>query len=167
YYMGVDRTGDDRYIVIHSGSTVSDEVRYLASDTPDGEFKVLAPRERDFEYSADHIGDRWVIRTNWQAENFRLMAVADADAGTKAAWREILPHSDTVFLEEFELFDNHLAIGERSDGLKRVRIRSWDGSREEYIGADEPAYVANIDVNAEQDSDWLRYAYSSLTTPHT
>jgi oligopeptidase B len=167
YYMGVDRTGDDRYIVIHCGSTVSDEVRFLPSDRPDGDFQVLAPRERDFEYSADHIGDRWIVRTNWQAENFRLMQVADAQVGRKNAWGELLPHNESVFLEEFELFDSHLAIGERSDGLKRVRIRSWDGLRSDYIGADEAAYVASIDVNTEQDSEWLRYRYSSLTTPGT
>lgn len=167
FYLGVDRSGDERYIVIHSGSTVTDEVRFLDAAVPEGAFRVLAPRERGIEYSADHIGGRWIVRTNWQAPNFRLMAVDDADAGSRTGWRELLPHRDDVYLEEFELFRDYLAIGERSEGLKRVRIRAWDGSREEYIDADEPAYVAEIDDNPEQDSRWLRYRYSSLTTPGT
>ena len=167
YYLGVGRSGDHRYVLIQSSSTVSDEVRFLPADRPDEAFRVLAPRERDFEYSADHIGDRWVIRTNWQAPNFRLMEVEDASTGTRDGWREVLGHDPEVYLEEFELFEQFLVIGERSDGLKRVRIRSWDGSREDYIGADEAAYVASIGTNAEQDSTWLRYHYSSLTTPNT
>ena len=167
FYLGVDRSGDERYVVIHSGSTVTDEVRFLDAGTPEGEFEVLAPRERGVEYSADHIDGRWIIRTNWLAPNFRLMAVGDAATGSRDGWQELLPHRDDVYLEEFELFREFLAIGERSEGLKRVRIRAWDGSREEYIGADEPAYVAEIDDNPEQDTRWLRYRYSSLTTPGT
>lgn len=167
YYLGIGRTGDERYLTIHSASTISDELRFVAADQPDQPFTVLAPRQRDFEYSADHIDQHWIIRTNWNAPNFRLMEAADADVFNRDAWRELIAHRDDVYIEEFELFQRHLAIGERSDGLKRVRIRRWDGSNEEYLGADEAAYVAEIDINAEQDSDWLRYSYSSLTTPET
>ncbi len=165
YYLSVDRTGDHRYLVIESSATVSDELRYLAADDPEGEFTVFAARARDFEYDADHIDGRWVIRSNWNAPNFRLLEVADADVGKREAWREILAHRDDVYLEEFDLFTGFLAIGERSEGLQRVRIRSWDGGRDEHIGADEPVYVASIFNNSEQDSDWLRYHYSSPTTP--
>ena len=167
YYLGIGRTGDERFLTIHSASTVSDEMRFVDAAQPDKPFTVLAARERDFEYSADHIDGRWIIRSNWQAPNFRLMEAADADVHDRHAWRELIGHRDEVYIEEFELFRDHLVIGERSDGLKRVRIRRWDGSREDYIGADEAAYVAEIDVNAEQDSPWLRYSYSSLTTPQT
>jgi oligopeptidase B len=167
FYLGIGRTGDDRYLVIHSTSTVSDEIRYAPADRPDAPFTVLATRERDFEYEADHIGDRWIIRTNWLAPNFRLMEARDGEVSDRNAWRELVGHSDEVYIEEFELFRDHLAIGERSGGLKRIRVRRWDGSREDYIAADEPAYVAEIDVNAEQDTPWLRYSYSSLATPQT
>ncbi|MFB9068863.1 S9 family peptidase [Pseudofulvimonas gallinarii] len=167
YYLAIGRTGDERFLVIHSSSTVSDELRYVAADQPQQPFTVLAARERDFEYDADHIDNRWIIRTNWQAPNFRLMEAADSDIADRGKWRELVGHRDDVYIEEFELFRNHLAIGERSEGLKRVRIRRWDGAREDYIGADEAAYVAEIDVNSEQDSEWLRYSYSSLTTPES
>ncbi len=33
--------------------------------------------------------------------------------------------------------------------------------------ADEPAYSMGLSVNAEPDTDWLRYSYTSLTTPDT
>src|SRR5690606_18895105 len=73
YYMGIDRTRDDRYIVIGVSSTVSDELRYAPAADP-REFTVLAPRERDLEYSADHLDGRWVILTNADgAKNFKLV----------------------------------------------------------------------------------------------
>lgn len=167
FYIGVGRTGDHRYVVIHASSTVSDEIRFLPADQPHGAFSVLAPRARDFEYSADHIGDRWLIRTNWQAANFRLMQVRDDQTGNREHWQEVLAHREDVYLDDFELFTGFIAIDERSQGLRRVRVRSWDGSHDQYIGADEPVHVTGIHVNSEQDSDWLRYHYSSPTTPGT
>ena len=165
FYMGIDRTRDDRYIVIGVGSTVSDELRYAPADNPES-FTVLAPRERDLEYSADHHGGRWVIRTNADgAANFKLVT-APSDATSRAQWTDRVAHRDDVFIEGFELFDGFTAIGERSDALERVRVLKDDGS-EQHVAADEPAYSMGLAVNAEPDSQWLRYSYTSLTTPAT
>ena len=170
FYMGIDRTRDDRYIVIGVSSTVSDELRYAPADAPEA-FAVLAPRERDVEYSADHHGGRWVIRTNAPdaqgrpAPNYRLVTAPDG-AASRAQWTDWVPHRDDVFIEDFELFDGFAAIGERSEALERVRILKADGS-EEHVAADEPAYSMGLSTNSEPDTSWLRYSYTSLTTPAT
>ena len=78
FYMGVGRTSDDKYICIGLQSTVSNEYRCTSAATP-GEWALLAPRERDFLYGADHVGNRWIVRTNWNAKNYKLMEVADPE----------------------------------------------------------------------------------------
>jgi oligopeptidase B len=167
FYMGLGTTGDDRYVTLHLTSTVTDELRYLPVEQPGGEFAVLYPRERDHEYDADHVGERWVIRTNWQATNFRIMTAADDAAQDRAGWAELVPHDDAVFLGEFDAFRDFIAIAERHNGLRRLRVLSWDGELDFPVDADDHAYVMGINENPEQDSDWLRYSYSSLTTPDT
>ena len=163
YYLGVGRTRDEKYLTIRASSTVSDELRYAPAANP-GEFKVLAPRERDLEYSADHYGDRWLIRTNADgAANFKIMTASD-DATARSDWQEWIAHDPAIYLEYFEPFADYTAIGERSDGLDRIRIVKKDG-QSEYLKADEPAYTMGISSNPEPDSDWLRYSYTSLTTP--
>jgi oligopeptidase B len=128
---------------------------------------VLAPRQRDFEYQADHLGGRWVITTNWDAPNYRLMTVADADAwGSRDKWAELVPHSQDVFISDVELFDGFIAIAERSEGLSRIRVLKPDGTSE-LVKSDEPAYTMGEAINAEPGTDWLRYTYTSLTTPST
>ena len=132
-----------------------------------GEFAVVAPRQRDFEYQADHLGDRWVVRTNWDAPNFRLMTLADGEPlGDRGRWKELVPHSKDVFIEDTELFDGFIAIAERSGGLKRLRTLGNDG-KSDFVASDEPAYTMSLNVNAEPDTDLLRYSYTSLTTPNT
>ena len=170
FYMGIGRTRDDKFICISVESTVSSEQRCSPAANP-GVFTVLAPRQRDVEYSADHLGDRWIIRTNWggtgqkPAKNFKLMT-APTDATSREQWTDWLAHDDKVFIEGFELFNDFTAVSERSNGLERIRLIRADG-KEEYVKADEPAYSMGLAVNSEPDSELLRYSYTSMTTPGT
>lgn len=165
FYMGIDRTRDDRYIVIGVSSTVSDEIRYAPAADPQA-FTVLAGRERDLEYQADHLDDRWVILTNADgAKNFKLVQ-APSGSTSRKDWTDVVAHDENVLLETFELFDGFVALGERSEALERVRILR-PGREDEYVAADEPAYSMGLSANTEPDTTKLRYTYTSLTTPAT
>ncbi|WP_186442664.1 S9 family peptidase [Lysobacter antibioticus] len=170
FYMGIDRSRDDAYICISVHSTVSSEFRCAPAADPK-EFFVLAPRERDVEYDADHLGGRWVIRTNAPgadgkpAPNFKLVTAADG-ARSRKEWQDWVAHRDDVFIEGFELFDGFTAIAERSNALERLRLLDRDG-KEEFVKADEPAFSMGLSTNSEHDTEWLRYTYTSMTTPAT
>lgn len=168
FYLGVRKTGDERFILIALDSTVASEYRFIASGDPAGTARVLAPRETGVLYAPDHVGDRWVIRTNWQAPNFRLMTVADADVADKSKWRELVPHDSKVLLEGFLAFKDYLALRERSDGLLRIRHAPWAAfDRWTYVRSDEPAATQSFYVNAEQDTPLLRYTETSLVMPQS
>ena len=164
FYMGVGRTSDDKYICIFLQSTVSNEQRCTSAANP-GKWAILAPRERDFLYQADHVGNRWIIRTNWNAKNYKLMDVADSAAGKgRSAWRDFVPHNPQVFIENFAPFNTFVAIEERAGGNKRIRLLGSDGKSSD-VASDEPAYAMSLDANPEVESTKLRYTYDSLTTP--
>lgn len=174
FYMGIDRTRDDKYIVIGVSSTVSDELRYAPAADP-ARFTVLSPRARDVEYDADHFDGRWVIRTNdAKATNFKIVTAQDG-ATARKDWKDWIAHRDDVYIEGFELFDGFTAIAERSNALERVRLLKGAPGQAlagaagagDYIQADEPAYSMGLDANPEPDTDWVRYGYTSLTTPAT
>jgi oligopeptidase B len=162
--IGVGKTKSKRFIIVGSYQTLSSESRYLDADDPDGDFTVFLPREADHEYSIDHHGDRFLIHTNWEASNFRLMETP-INATSKENWRDVLPHREDIYLQSTEAFDDYLVAVERKNGLRQMRIEPWDGSGEHYLDFGEPAYVAYIDNNPESDTKTLRYGYSSLTTP--
>ncbi len=167
FYVDVGTTKDGRYLYIHSQSTLSSEQRYADAADPALEFRVISPREHDHEYQADHFDGRWIIRTNWQAPNFRLVEAPVGNSFDRATWRELVAHGDEAFVHEFSVFRDFLAIEERSGGLRRLRIRPWDGGRDFHIDSDEPAYRAALGDNEEIDAHLVRYTYTSLTTPTT
>lgn len=165
FYTTVQKTKDERYLLIIAESTVSTEVRHADAADPALNFRVFLPRERDHEYYVDHLDGRWIIRSNWQAPNFRLMTATVGEEGDRANWRELVAHRDDAFIHGFDVFHDFLAIEERSGGLRKIRIRPWDGSADFFIAADEAAYTTVLGQNAEIDTNIVRYEYTSLTTP--
>lgn len=165
FVCGAYRSKSGQFIMIASGSTVSNEYRFLDANNPEGEFAVFQPRERDLEYSVAHYNDFWYIVTNAdKATNFKLMRTS-LDKTEKKNWEEVIPHREHVYLENLEIFKDFLVTEERENGLTRIRIKRWDGSDEHYMEFDEETYTAGIGNNPEFDSQTLRYGYSSLTTP--
>ena len=163
---GISRTADNRYICITVSTTVSDEQRCAPAADP-VRFTLIAARAREFKYDADHIGDHWVIRTNRGARNYKLVTVGDTDlARGPAAWRDLVPASKTVFIENFRPFDGFIAIDQRADANRQVRLLT-DAGRSIPVRADEPAYTMVLGGNFETASPWVRYTYSSLVTPTT
>lgn len=167
FYLGLGRSKTERYLFIVSQSTVSSEVRYARADDPGLAFEVAVPRERDHEYQLEDLGDRFVIRTNWQARNFRIVTAPLAALADRSAWRDEVPHRSDAFIGGFEVFRDYLVVGERSGGLRRIRVRTWDGTRDGLIAAPESACTMAIGANEEFDSGVLRYVYTSMTTPNT
>jgi oligopeptidase B len=160
----VVRTKSKRFILIGSDQTLSSEYRYLDADAPGGEFTVIAPRERDHEYSVDHAGDHFYIRTNRNAKNFRLMKAPVATPGERH-WTEVVPHRADVLLEGFEIFRDHLVLTERRRGLIHLRIMPWNGDAPHDIAFTEASYTAGLDVNRNFNTGIVRFSYSSPVTP--
>jgi oligopeptidase B len=113
-----------------------------------------------------HQGDRFLIRTNFDATNFRLMETPVGSPG-RENWRELVPHLEDVLLESVRPFRNFIVLSERTDGLNRLVVMGVaDGERRE-IEFDESAFDVWVDDNREYETDVLRFAYTSLTTPVT
>ena len=177
FYTGVSKSKSDRFIFIHMESTVSSEWRYAQADDPALEFRTILPHERDHEYQVEHLGGAFIIRTNWQARNFRLMQVPIGREGSRAEWQDLVAHRDDTFIEDFDVFNGFLALSVRTGGLAKISIALWTPGRsaavsvqsaaEFFIASDEAAYATSLSVNPELDTDLVRYEYSSLTTPTT
>ncbi len=166
FRVGVFTTKSKKYVMIVSRSTLSTEYRFLDANIPSGSFSVFHPRERDMLYNVDHHGDKFYVLTNWDATNFRLMDTP-VEATGKDNWKELIPHRQDVLLSGIEIFNDHLVLSERKDGLRQLYIRNWQEGSGYYIDFPEEVYTAVISVNPDFESEMLRFSYSSLTTPNS
>ena len=164
FSSSVFKTKSKKYILIASVQTLSTEYRTLDAGQPNGKFQVFQPRQRNHEYHVEHYRGDFYIRTNDKAKNFRLMKTPIERTG-REHWRDLIPHRDDVFLEDFEIFDDQLVAVERKEGLLQMRVMPWSGGGEHYLAFDEPAYVAYPTDNHDFRTPLLLFTYSSMTTP--
>lgn len=164
FYMGVYKSKSKKYIIIGEGSTLSSDYHILDADNPEGNFEQFTPRIADMKYSLNHFEDKFYVKTNWDAINYRLMETPD-NSTNRDNWKEIIPHREDVLIENIEIFQNYLVIGERFDALPHMRIINHKNGDEYYLDFGEPAYVAYTSTNVEFNTKQLRFVYSSMTTP--
>jgi len=164
YYTGVYRSKSGKYIIIWNNSTLVSDYHILSADNPNGNFANFTPRGTEHEYSIVHYGNKFYIVTNWEAENNRLMETPE-DATNMSNWTEVIAHRNEVHLLDFDVFDNHLVLNERGNGLRGLRIINQTSGKDQYINFGENAYTAWISTNREFNTNILRYGYSSLVTP--
>ena len=167
YFLFITKTRDGAYILTHHHATKTTEMCFLSADQPDGELKVLSPRQEGVEYHAAHHEGDFFIVTNYEARNFRLMK-ARVDASSIEHWQEVIPHREEVLLEYVETFKEYIVLYERREGLRQIRISATNALEDvRYVQFPEPAYCVDHESNPEYDTRILRFTYSSLISPHS
>ncbi len=161
FYVSLAKSTSKDYILLGITSTETAEYRLIDANNPQSELTLFQPRKTGHEYYVDHFKDRFYIRSNHEHELFGLY-VANNE---KQAWETVIAPREGVDLEGFELFNQWLVIEERQNGLVNLRQINWQTKEESYIPFDDPAYMTWIGYNPEPDTEYLRYGYSSMTTP--
>ena len=166
FSCGIGKSRSRKFLLIDSSQTLSSETRYLPATKPEAKPMVFLPREENHEYSVDHFGDHFFVRTNWKATNFRLMKTPEAKTA-KSDWIDVVPHSDSVFFGGYELFDDWLAVSQKEGGQTKIRFRNWKQSKWQELDFGEPCYQASMAYSPESNTKKLRYNFSSLKTPNS
>lgn len=165
-YIGVSKTKSDKYILITSEATLSSEVKWIDANKPEDAFAVFQPRIKEVLYDVDHANDKFYIRTNLHAKNFKVVTCSE-DKKDTTNWKDLVPYNDSILIQGFELFKNFLAVSERKNGLTQLHIINLQNNDSHYLAFDEPAYTASIGANPDYNTDVLRFNYTSLTTPNS
>ena len=163
----VHKTKSEKFILIHSESTISSEIRFVPADQPSAPLQMLQARIPHLEYAADHFGDYFYIRTNDRAQNFKLVKAPLANP-SKENWIEVIPHRPETLFEDFDLFSKFLVTQERSNGLTQIHIQPWEAEGEaegHSLAFEDETYTAYVGTNPEFDTNLLRFVYNSLVSP--
>jgi oligopeptidase B len=167
FFVGVGSTRSEAWIVVHSASRTSAETLLVSTDRPTDAAVVLQPRRDDVEYGIDHWGDSFVMHTNDEAIDFRLLVATEgADLADEASWRELVPHEPGRRILGVEAFAGHLLIHEWAEAQPQLRLLFRDGSERVVDLGAEPHDVEPAS-NPQWDTELLRFSTQSLTTPTT
>ncbi|MCG5530315.1 S9 family peptidase [Halorhodospira halochloris] len=164
FFVNLGRTESRRFLLIETHDHTTSEVHVAPAEVPEAGFRCLIPRQKDVEYSVTDCGEHWLILTNHNAEDFRIVS---AELGGEAAteWDELVAHRSGVLIHDMLLFSDYLVRLESEDALPRIVIRGLEDGLEHTLEFSEQAYALALDPGLEFDTSILRFKYSSLTTP--
>jgi oligopeptidase B len=161
HFVSVDLTRSGEWIVISSDSRTTSEVHLVPAADPLAAPRLVRMRATDVEYHVDHWGDRWVILTNLDAEDFRVVT-APLDAPDE--WTALIDHVPGRRIAGIEPFAGHLVVHEWRDAQQRLRVVFRDGTERDVELGDEPHQV-DLGFNGVWDTTTLRFVFQSLVTP--
>ena len=164
FNVNVGKSRSKAYVFLVSASHTTSEARYVPADQPTAEWKVIEPRKQDVEYYPDHNGDFFYLRANDTGRNFRLVKAPVTDP-RRANWQEVVPQRPDVMLRDVDFFKNYYVSYERQDGLPQIRVTDLQSGKSRRIEFPEPAYLSYGYINAEFDTNKIRYGYQSFVTP--
>lgn len=163
-YIGVGKSKNEKFIMIYSSATTSSETRLLSADDPNGSFKVFQPRMKDVLYDVTPLEDKFLITTNKDALNFKVMETPLAKTGVEN-WKDFIPHRKDVLMEGISEFKNFLVFSERQNGLSQLVIYDRKTKKQEFLKFDEATYTVYPSGNPEYNTDNFRFGYTSMITP--
>jgi oligopeptidase B len=166
YRVFVSRSRDKAFLFLSSNSSITSEVRALPSSQPQGEWKIVLPREIDHRYQVDHRNGLFYITTNKNAKNYRLVTAPVEDPEPKN-WKELIPHREKVLLEGVDIFSFHAIIRERENGLPVLHILDLETDKAQPVSFAEPVFSIFPENNPEFETHQFRFRYQSLVTPES
>ncbi|MGI9036358.1 MAG: S9 family peptidase [Pyrinomonadaceae bacterium] len=166
YDISVSRSRDGKMLFVTSFAKTMREVRYLPADKPNGEWKIVLPREKDHEYSVDYDDGKFYITTNKGAKNFRVV-VAPVSEPSEKNWKEYIAHNPKVKIEDVNFFKNEAVVYERENGLEFLRVIDKKTNKSKRIPTSEEVYSTSLGANPEYDVTKIRYSYNSMVTPQS
>lgn len=164
YYVGLSKSKSDRFVWITSGSKITTEVSFVDLTKNLTNVMLFCPRENNIKYYVDHHENRFIIHTDENAENFKLMQTS-IDDYQKKSWTDLVPYEHARCIEGIEIFKNHIVIAERFNGLQNFRVMDCKTNQLTSVEFNEPVYAISLDHNHVYDTTILRFTYSSLKTP--
>ena len=166
FCVTVNKSRDNRFLVMSTGSSTSTEEYICDANNPDKGFRLFCPREKNIEYYLTFQKPYIYVTTNENALNFKVMRATESN-WSKGDWEELIPHSENVYIEGLSAFENYLVICERVNGLQKIRYINNKTNEKIEIPFVEAVYSVNLASNPEYQTRKLRFVYDSLTTPES
>ncbi|TWE13227.1 S9 family peptidase [Rudaeicoccus suwonensis] len=124
--LGFDVSRDERWLILHAGSSTTGEVRLLDLQQPTGDPVLVQQRQAGLDYSVEVDGDRILITHNASRVDFDI-SWAPMATPRQEHWQPLMSAGEGERILGVDAFESFLAVTMRSGGLPAVRIIAKDG----------------------------------------
>ena len=165
FFVSIGESDSGEFIEITPHNHTCSEVWLIPSASPLSPPYCVSPREAGREYNVyDHSDNFYVLTNAGGAVDFQILQTTQSAPSAKN-WKPFIPHKSGTLILGLEIYAGHMVRLVRESALPRIIIRDMESGQEHDIAFDEAAYSLGLMGGYEYDTPWLRFAYSSPTTP--
>ena len=167
FFVSLNKPLSEKYIFICSASKDTSEWRFLPADQPAGKWILFCKRRKKHRYFLDCGGNCFYILTNMDgAFNFKLMKSEDL-RGDPSGWTEAVPHGDKVLIEDFNVFEDFIALEVRQKALKDILVLNRKTNTLRKIPLPGKARSCSLGGNWNYQTDSVGISFHSPVHPPT
>ena len=163
FYVYLQKTFDDSYIVINAVSTTTSECILLDANNATARPHVFLNRIADHLYQIDHHRSGCYILSNYESPNRKLAFSTEIPTHILNC-EVVIPHSD-AYLDEFLAYDKFLVIQQRLKGQTSFLVGELKGQKMKRIDMMETVFEIALRSNDDYFAKDFHYTYTSFTTP--
>jgi oligopeptidase B len=161
----ISKTQSEKYVLIHSESTSTNEILYFDAAEPNDTPKIVIPRKKGHLYEFSDHDNGYYILSNQDAPNKKVMFLKDLKNVNDL--KEIIPHNSKKLIEEMIVLKTHIILTTRENGLEQIDLIDLQNNKIEKINMNEDSYSLTLNNIYEYNPESILYTYNSLTTPYT
>ena len=164
-FVGLSHSASRQYLLISIGGFDTSETRAIDAAHPQRPPRLVLARRDQVRHTADHLHGQWVIQTNEDAPNFKLVSAPQRAPDERRLWRTLVPGREQATIEHFALLKTGIALQERVDADSRVRLLRVGRGIDSTPVAAAPASTVTLGSNPDASAAHLRYTVTSLVQP--
>ncbi|XP_020079771.1 uncharacterized protein LOC109703535 [Ananas comosus] len=170
FSLDLQASESKQYLFVESESKNTRFIFYLNILKQESGLMTLTARVDGVDTSASHRGNHFFIKR--RSEEFYNSELVACPLDDVTATTVLLPHRESVKIQDFQLFSDHIAVYERENGLPKVTVYGLPAVGEtigqlkggRVVDFVDPVYSVDP-AECEFSSSILRFYYSSMKTP--
>lgn len=170
FSLDLEASENKKYLFVASESKTTRFNFYLDVSKHEEGLKVLTQRVDGIDTTVSHRGDHFFIKR--RSDQFFNSEVVACAVNNTSSTTVLIPHRESVKIQEIQLFSDHLVAYERENGLPKIIVYHLPSVGEPLRSLESGQVVSFIDPvyyvdssESEFSSSILRFSYSSLKTP--
>jgi len=166
FSIGIEKSSSGSYIFLNSYSKDENQIWYLNTDKNDDKLVLLNKLKSKTFYYANHFSNFFYLLTNENAPNFKINRASTVKANDVVNWQEFIPENKTIYIEDYQFFENYTVIKENKKGITQFHVYDKILGDDYYIPITEETYILDFWVNRPESSS-LKYSIESFSKPVT
>jgi len=165
FFCSVWTSVSAEYVFVSSEMNDQSEVRFIPVNDITRDAQVMEPRAEGIEYSVDHQGSRFLIRTNADSADDYKIVETSCETPSRKHWQDWLPYQTGRMVLDHYAYKHWVMWMERENALPCICFRHNDDVKIQRIKFPEEAFALSLDPLIEFDEDTFHFQYESPSTP--